>query len=78
MNVNCQSLVSKVGAMRNLITSHQPDIIVATETWLTKDIYSAELELDEYTIYRRDRSNKIGGGVMVANSQLHQLNLDKN
>ena len=44
--------------------SNKPDIIVGTETWLTTEIHDNEifpLELG-YTIYRRDRIDKIVGG----------------
>ena len=69
INVNCQSLSSKNGPWKNLITSSKPDIIIATETWLTKDICNGELEMDDYQIYRRDRVKGAGGGVLIAISK---------
>ena len=66
INVNCQSIPSKIGAWKNLIDCTEPDIVVATETWLKPDIHNAELEMDEYAVYRRDRRNNIGGGVLIA------------
>ena len=66
INVNCQSLSSKIGAWKNMIECSEPDIIIATETWLKPEIYTAELELGDYSVYRRDRPAQSGGGVLVA------------
>ena len=45
---------------------YKPDIIIGTETWLSPEINNAELLLDKYNIYRKDRSGKRGGGVLLA------------
>ena len=66
LNVNCQSLQSKTGAWRHLLNKHEPDVVVATETWLKPDIFDAELDTEDYVIYRRDRTHTIGGGVLIA------------
>ena len=65
INVNCQSIPSKLGAWKNMIECSEPDIIVATETWLKPEIFTAKLELDDYNVYRRDRPSGVGG-VMIA------------
>ena len=46
--------------------STEPDIVVATETWLTSDVKDSELDCDGYTVYRRDRQNGLRGGVLIA------------
>ena len=68
LNVDCQSIPSKIGAWRLLFDKHKSNVIVATETWLNQNIYDAELEADNYmyVIYRRDREKTIGGGVLIA------------
>ena len=48
------------------IVSVQPDIVIGTETWLSKDIKSSELFPDSYTVYRKDRDGTKGGGVLIA------------
>ena len=63
INVNCQSLTGKKGAWSNLLETTKPDIIIATETWLNSGISDAELECDDFIIYRKDRAN---GGVLIA------------
>lgn len=66
INVNCQSLSGKKGAWLNLLDSCKPDIVIATETWLDSSIKTNELELDHYSVYRRDRKTGRGGGILIA------------
>lgn len=43
------------------------DLIMITESWLKPDILDCELlPGNEFSIYRQDRLNKVGGGVMLA------------
>lgn len=47
------------------------DYFILTETWLTSDIYDAELGMLDYNIYRSDRNSnnsvfKRGGGILIA------------
>ena len=42
-----------------------PDIVGVTESWATDKIYDAELELTGYTLFRKDRVLKRGGGVLL-------------
>ena len=41
------------------------DVVLATESWLTSTISSSELKLNDYDIFRNDRSSR-GGGVFIA------------
>ena len=41
-------------------------ILVFTETWLKPQIRDTEILSDQYQIYRKDRLNKMGGGVFIA------------
>ena len=63
-----------------------PDIIVATETWLSKDMKDGEIGAanrfsSEYVIYRKDRADGYGG-VFVAvikslvSERVHELETD--
>lgn len=47
------------------------DVLVLTETWLNDGFFDAELNLPQYTIYRKDRSSdtstcRRGGGTLIA------------
>lgn len=47
------------------------DIVVLTETWLLSEVKNCELFSCEkkYTVYRHDRSDRSGGGVLIAVSE---------
>ncbi|XP_064628137.1 uncharacterized protein LOC135487880 [Lineus longissimus] len=72
LNVNCNSISSKRGSFQHLVDTHDPDIVVATETKLTSSINNGEIGAPDqisakYNIFREDRNAKnLGGGVMIA------------
>jgi len=71
LNINCQSISSKKTEFQHAVNTHSPDIICATETWLTPEhrngeIGDPDLFMEEYEIFRRDRQHRKGGGVMLA------------
>ena len=70
---NVRGLRTKLSDLRQSIAllSHDPDIIIFTETWLNDSIADAELGLSNYCIYRKDRNAAVsdalrGGGVLIA------------
>ena len=67
LNVNCQSISAHRGEFQNLILSTDPDIIIATETWLTPAISNSEcFPTDLYQVERKDRTRGRGGGILIA------------
>ncbi len=66
LNLNCQSIKNKISEFHTLIDSVKPDIIFGTESWLNSDILDSEIFPGSYTVHRRDRVGKQGGGVFVA------------
>ena len=58
--------MNKREALAQLNSDYNHDIIMATETWLNDSIKSSELLLEKYNTYRRDRFDKIRGGVLIA------------
>ena len=44
---------------------HVVPYIALTETWLKTYIHDSKLHIDNYNLYRSDRSTRIGGGVML-------------
>ena len=49
------------------VSLKKPKIICLTETWLNSNVSNLEILPDsEYTIYRKDRTHTIGGGVLTA------------
>ena len=64
--VNCQSVKNKSKEFGNMIHSTNPDVILATESWLNSSILDGEFLPDSYNIIRKDRTGKGGGGVFIA------------
>ena len=60
-------LKNKIVQFRTLVDLKDPDIVSVSETWLNDTVPSDKL-LDEnkYNIYRKDRKDENGGGVLVA------------
>ena len=73
LNLNCKSVWNKQGQFQAMIDSGDPDIVVATETWLTPHHAYGEIRepdrrfSSDYKIYHGDRiTNTQGGGVFLA------------
>ena len=66
LNINCQSMKKKQDRMENLIDSTNPDIGIGTETWLDPRITNNQVFPHNYTVWRKDRENSKGGGVLIA------------
>ena len=51
----------------SFVELNKPDIIVGTETWLTKEMFDSEFFPPElgFTVYRKDRIGQKGGGVII-------------
>ena len=66
---NVRSLKNKLSVLRSEApVLRKFDVISLTETWLNSDVETTELQLSlsDYTVFRRDRCGRVGGGVMVA------------
>lgn len=64
--VNARSLSGKIIEVTNLIKKEQIDVMLVCETWLCQDIRSSSLNLPNYAIYRRDRTDgRTRGGVAI-------------
>lgn len=65
---NIRSLLPKRDTLCSFLDDSDPDILVLTETWLNPDICDNEILPDNnlYKIYRNDRIDRRGGGVLVA------------
>lgn len=62
---NIQSLKSKSDQINHILLESNLDFLCLTETWLHKNSPSAALIVPGYDIYRRDRTDAKGGGVMI-------------
>ena len=60
--------MNKMSELQVTIESLRPDVVGITETWTNPDIMDAELVLEGYVMFRRDRQNcrvVRGGGVLL-------------
>src|SRR5436190_3459532 len=78
---NIQGLNSKLSNFKSLCALIDFDIITLTETWLTDNVYNAELRSNLYNVYRSDRDREAcqltkGGNIDVvcAKLMLHNVN----
>nr|VZI04847.1 unnamed protein product [Spirometra erinaceieuropaei] len=62
---NAQSLISKIDELKLRLVELSPDVLAKTETWLSGNISDSEVALPGYQIYRRDREDRQGGGIVV-------------
>ena len=64
--LNARSLRNKIPEFRALVASSAFDIIAVTETWVSaRRDFDGEFHLPGYTMFKRDRVDRAGGGVMV-------------
>ena len=64
IHLNVRSLVPKMDMVRIWVKSTDADIVVISETWLTKSITNEDISILGYNVYRSDRPKK-GGGVAI-------------
>ena len=62
---NWQS-VSKLHRFQDLVYAENSDVICVNETWLNQNISNSEILHSGFTIFRRDRSDRAGDGVLIA------------
>ena len=51
---------------QDLVYAENSDVICVNETWLNQNISNSEILHSGSTIFRRDRSDRGGGGVLIA------------
>ena len=60
LSFNARSLANKISEFQSLVVDF--DMVAVTETWLKQEIEL--LSENNFKIHRKDRANRIGGGVM--------------
>lgn len=55
----------KLDEIKLLLQHTKTDILAISESWLTQSIPDSFLIIDNYHLYRRDRPNKPGGGIII-------------
>ena len=58
-------LINKKDELNIMVDDIKPHIIGITETWANNDITDAELGLEGYAMFRKERMGRRGGGVLL-------------
>ena len=61
--LHTRSIINKKNELNIMVDDIKPDIIGITESWANNDITDAELGLEGYMMFRKDRMGRSGGGV---------------
>jgi hypothetical protein len=59
------SLAPKIDEIALTITQQDIDIVFITETWLRQSIPNDPINIKGYQLFRRDRTNRLYGGVCL-------------
>ena len=63
--LNARSIINKKTELNIMVDDIKPHIIGITESWANNDITIAELGLEGYVMFRKDRIGRMGGGVLL-------------
>ena len=63
--LNARSIINKKDELNIMVDDIKPHIIGITESWANNDITYAELGLEGYAMFRKDRMGIRGGGVLL-------------
>ena len=62
---NARSVVNKMDELELYVHEEKPNIIGITETWENSKIENSEISFEGYQTFRKDRKDRIGGGVLL-------------
>ena len=63
--LNARSIIHKKNELNIMADDIQPHIIGITESWANNDITDAEMGLEGYAMFRKDRMGRRAGGVLL-------------
>ena len=78
--LNARSIIKRKGDLDFMVSDIEPDIIGITESWAHKDMVDAERMLSGYVMFRKDRQERMGGGVIMYikdSIQAYELQMEK-
>ena len=67
MCLNARSIINKKTELNIMVDDIKPHIIGITASWANNDITNAELGLEGYVMFRKDRIGRRGGGILLYN-----------
>lgn len=63
--LNCESLTNNYEELERIVEISKPAVIICSETCLTTEIKSTEIELRDYKLFRTDSVSRHTGGVAI-------------
>ena len=63
--LNARSKINRKNELNIMVDDIKPHIIGITESWANNDVTDAELGLEGYVMFRKDRIGRRGGGVLL-------------
>ncbi len=76
---NACSLMNKIDELITIVETYKPHIVTITETWLHDQINDAEIAINDFHIFRKDREGRGGRALLFIKSSLRskqQIQLD--
>ena len=70
--LNARSIINKKTELNIMVDDIKPHIIGITESWANKDITNAELGLEGYVMFRKDRIGRRGEEYYYTSRTLYQ------
>ena len=64
LHLNVRSLIPKISEVRLLLQRTKASVLALSESWLDGSIKDAEINVDGYSVVRKDR-DRHGGGVLL-------------
>ena len=64
-HLNVRSLTKHLDDVNLLLQSHKLDVLCLSETWMTQTVSNSILMFRGYTVARKDRTGRTGGGVAI-------------
>ena len=71
IHLNLRSMIAKMDMLRIWALSPEADVIVISESWLSKSVLDKDVSIDGYNIYRTDRPKRGGGVAIYTRSKFH-------
>ena len=62
---NARSICNKLFIFKRILLDVSPGIVAVTESWCHDGIPDSVLEVEGYCLFRSDRKNRVGGGVLL-------------
>jgi len=71
IQLNIQSMLPKTDSLRIWAKSTNADIIILSETWLSKSVTNKDIVISGHNVFRTDRPRKAGGEAIYVKSKFN-------